>query len=667
MKPVFFFFTLFIFLFPGACWEARAQIDSLLVKPYTADIQDFTIKENEEKVSITSQTPLFLKEAPGSVSIITEEEIQAIGARDLNDVLRLIPGFGFSVDVQGVVGLGVRGNSANEGTLLLIDGLEMNDLLYGSNQFGNHFAIDQIRRIEVIRGPGSIIYGGFAVYAVINIITKSSEWFNGFRMAQTVGETEKGAGLRNFSGSLGTLRKNFTLSITGSLSEAQRSDRTYADVFGNSYSMLNQSRLDHKFLVFHSKYKNLFIKGLIDHYLTQSRDNQTETSSKPYPVDFKSYHMELLYDWRIKDKLNIQPFFNIRHQLPWATSPDIDSVDRDKVIPLMVEANRMISGLKSIWRPSSQLEILLQSNYTIDWSKDRLKSDSSDQSANYYCQTALGQGIWKSKWANFIFGLRFDNHSYYKPILTPRLAINRSFGTVYGKLSFNRSFRTPAFSNIYLSMEEKIQPQITDCIETEWGANLSKNLNISLNIYNNSIRNGIVYSVLEDGFTEGYSNSGKMGTSGFEIQSRGNFKKWSLFSAWSFYSTGLSSTYQAFKVPETRINLAYPAHKVNLVLGYELPQNIKWTNTFIWLSDRYGYEGSLGNPRYVNYGKIFLFNTFVQAKDFYLKGLSIGFGVYNVLNTKYNFIQSYNSGHMPLPSRSREYVLKIIYGLNLSK
>lgn len=66
----------------------------------------------------------------------------------------------FATDVQGVVGLGVRGLWPAEGKhLLIIDDIEMNEMQFASTQYGNEFPADQIKRIEIIRGPGSAIYG----------------------------------------------------------------------------------------------------------------------------------------------------------------------------------------------------------------------------------------------------------------------------------------------------------------------------------------------------------------------------------------------------------------------------------------------------------------------------------------------------------------------------
>jgi len=663
---VFYFVLLVLACFFERAIKTFAQTDSLDRQAYSADINDFKVNSVEEKVSITSQSPLFIRDAPETVSIISEEEIQSAGARDLKDVFRLIPGFDFYVDVQGVVGIGVRGNLANEGTLLLVDGLEMNELLFGSNQFGNHFPIDQIRRIEVIRGPGAIIYGGFGVHAVINILTKATEWYNGFRMGQTVGETENGMARRNFSASIGRIGKKVRYSITASLAEANRSDRNYTDLNGQSYNMLGNSALSNKFLSFNFKYGNLFIKGLADYYLTQSRDNQTAISSKAYPLDFKSLHFETRYEWKVKSNLNIQPFINFRNQLPWMTLPNIDSVDLDKVIAFKVRARRLQTGIRTLWTPIKNLEFLLMANTYVDQAKDYLNPDSSSQTATFYCTSLLGQAIWKSKIANFTVGIRFDDHSYYRPILTPRIAVTKSIKNWYGKASYNRSFRTPAMSNIALSIEQKIQPQITDCYEVEIGTTMFEDLNLSVNLYRTNIRNGIVYSLLNDGFTEGYSNAVKMGTKGIETQARYAVGKLTLQSAYSFYTTKDLPTYQAFEVPGKNLNLAFPAHKFNIMAKMQITKKVKISNTIIVVSDRFGYNGNSENPGYINYGKVFQWNIFVQAKDVYLKGLSIGAGVFDILNSNYSFIQAYNSGHNPLPEMSREFVIKLIYGLNLS-
>lgn len=125
------------------------------------------------EISVASQQAVPLREAPGIISVVTDVEIKNSGARDLIDVLRLVPGLDFGSEWDNIIGLGVRGNNATEGKfLILIDGQQMNETNFGSFPFGQHILLNNISKIEVNRGPGSAIYGGSAELAVINIVTK---------------------------------------------------------------------------------------------------------------------------------------------------------------------------------------------------------------------------------------------------------------------------------------------------------------------------------------------------------------------------------------------------------------------------------------------------------------------------------------------------------------
>ena len=151
-------------------------------------------------VTVASHTPLTNRESPGIVTVITQDEIRKTGANDLMEVLKLVPGFDFGVDIQGIVGIGIRGNWANEGkVLMLIDGIELNEELYSTLQFGGHYPIEIINRIEIIRGPGSAIYGGNAEYAVINIITDQNSDFNGISASVSNSFMSKTFGSRGIS------------------------------------------------------------------------------------------------------------------------------------------------------------------------------------------------------------------------------------------------------------------------------------------------------------------------------------------------------------------------------------------------------------------------------------------------------------------------------------
>ncbi|MFH1049868.1 MAG: TonB-dependent receptor plug domain-containing protein, partial [bacterium] len=143
------------------------------------------------EIAVTGQNKATITESPGIVTLITEDEIRESGARDLLDILRMVPGLDFGAELDNVIGFGVRGNNATEGkVLVLIDGQQMNETNYGSFPFGQHILPDNIKRIEIIRGPGSAIYGGMAELAVINIITRKGTDINGINISAEVAASE---------------------------------------------------------------------------------------------------------------------------------------------------------------------------------------------------------------------------------------------------------------------------------------------------------------------------------------------------------------------------------------------------------------------------------------------------------------------------------------------
>jgi len=138
-------------------------------------------------------------EAPSSVSIVTADDIQKYGYRTLSDIMRSVRGFYVTYD-RNYSYLGVRGfgrpGDYNSRVLFLIDGHRLNDDIYSQGLLGTEFPldVDLIDRVEVIRGPGSAIYGNNAFFAVINIITKQARDFKGGEVSGAAGSelTTKG-------------------------------------------------------------------------------------------------------------------------------------------------------------------------------------------------------------------------------------------------------------------------------------------------------------------------------------------------------------------------------------------------------------------------------------------------------------------------------------------
>ncbi len=187
-----------IFIFSLLSFSVFSQeLDSLLkLSAFTAesDLQ----KQLNQATGVGSGKAQATRETPGILSIVTAEDIRKMGARDITDILRTVPGFDIGQDVQFVTGVSFRGNWANEGKVLfLLDGQQINELLYQTVPLLNNFPVDAIEKIEIIRGPGSAIYGGSAEYAVINIITKQASSLNGIKAYGTMGLLNNAVGRTN--------------------------------------------------------------------------------------------------------------------------------------------------------------------------------------------------------------------------------------------------------------------------------------------------------------------------------------------------------------------------------------------------------------------------------------------------------------------------------------
>jgi iron complex outermembrane receptor protein len=123
-----------------------------------------------------------------AVSVITRQEIKAFGWRTLDQALATLPGVYVTYDRQftylGVRGFGLPGDY-NTRVLVTINGNRVNDPIFDSGPSGREFPLDMdlIERIEFIPGPGGAVYGQNAMFAVVNIITRTGAEVNGAEAA----------------------------------------------------------------------------------------------------------------------------------------------------------------------------------------------------------------------------------------------------------------------------------------------------------------------------------------------------------------------------------------------------------------------------------------------------------------------------------------------------
>jgi outer membrane receptor for ferrienterochelin and colicins len=162
------------------CWIAAICL-YLSIFPQTTLAQsteeDLALAFDEEMISIATGGEQSLARAPAVATVITAKDIEAMGAQNLDQVLEAVPGLHVSLSpVRFSPIYSIRGvyTSANPQVLLLVNGIPITQMWQG-DRGTDSFPVADISRIEVIRGPGSAIYGADAFSGVINIFTKSAE------------------------------------------------------------------------------------------------------------------------------------------------------------------------------------------------------------------------------------------------------------------------------------------------------------------------------------------------------------------------------------------------------------------------------------------------------------------------------------------------------------
>lgn len=146
---------------------------------------------DETFISIATGAQQPISQAPAVASVITASDIREMGARDLDEVLQSIPGLHVSVAPRGYLPLYVmRGiySENNPQVLMLVNDIPITNLYVGNRgELWGGMPVNDIARIEIIRGPGSAIYGADAFAGTINIITKAAADIEGTQFGARAG------------------------------------------------------------------------------------------------------------------------------------------------------------------------------------------------------------------------------------------------------------------------------------------------------------------------------------------------------------------------------------------------------------------------------------------------------------------------------------------------
>lgn len=599
-------------------------------------------------VTVASQKAMTTRESPGIISLVTREEILTSGARDLLDVLRLVPGFDFASDIQGVVGPAVRGLWGFEGkVLLLVDGQELNETRYGTVQFGNHVPVDQIRQVEIIRGPGSAIYGGFAELAVINVVTRDGNDLNGFSGGLSYGATGKSHTQRTANAAYGATRGDLSYSVAASVGDGQRSEQKW-NSFGDVRELKDNSKLTQGFFNLGLKYKGLSLRAIQDNYTVE--DFTFYRDFAPTPMRFSGSYFEAKYTWELAKTFKLVPRVAYKVQQPWYY-PD-DPTGRKK------ETTRTTMGLQGQWALLPTFDVLFGADFWEDEGKitgDGGSWSNGKSTITYDNRAFYGQALWNTPYGNVTVGARYDHNNQFGSRFVPRFAFTKAWDVFHVKFLASKAFRAPSIENFELN--PTVKPEKTTAIEVEFGAQLGRTF-LAVNFFDLSVEDPMVYFYDSITDAETYQNYEKTGSQGVEVdfQIRGE---------WGFIKSGLTlarakdNKVPDFTVPgEKNYLVAMPNVKVTLLGNFKLGAGLSFAPSVVALGPRYSFE-SAGGP--VKHESTTLLNLMLHYRPTTLP-LLVTAGVHNATGANVGFPKAYQgTDGDTYPSQPTDFFLRLAY------
>ena len=644
--PLIIFFSLTIL-------TSIAQQDSLKLK----DADNVSLEDLlNMNVTIASQKGSTIRETPGIITIITEEEIKLSGARDFVDVMRLVPGIDFGSDVGDQVGMYVRGNWANEGKILIMqDGLPLNENSYGTVYLTDFILVANIKKIEIIRGPGSAVYGGLAGLAVINIITKSGEDLKGGNVTATYGISNGSTLRNNLQMALGTKTKSgIEFDLTGMMNQSKFSNGIADDRITGPINFRDSSSIKNYSVTLHAAYKGINFRTFQSNYQNQRVDNTAQS------VFNTRNTIQIDYELKIGKKLSIKPKLLWQNQAPW-NYKDIDHAQETT----NTINNRYLGNLSFNYDLNATINFLAGVEYFDDNSKGQYPGEVSPIFVNgqnklhYTNFAAFASATISSKIVNITAGARYNKHSAFKDAFVPRIAITKTIKNLHFKALYSSAFKAPLLENI--DYTPTIKPENISITEFEMGYKLSNKMILNFNVFDQTINRPIVFYSDSTG-SSSYQNFNNASSRGIEAEYRYKTKPFSITATYSYYQNKKTDVSYFLVLGKPLLLRGAPAHKFTISGSIKITKDFSINPTMIVTSPRYNYvEDSLGAVSYIKYESNLLMHLYFRYEDLLLKGLDVGIGAYNIFNQNPFYINAYSHDIRALPYSGREYLIKASY------
>jgi len=576
-----------------------------------ASTQTSSINDLSKSVAITpnrvSQT---LRDSTSNVSVITQREIKNRGYQSLPEALSRVSGFTISSNggAGQTKGLFLRGfNSGN--ILILLDGVPLKDPTDPSFSAGlSHIRLDDVERIEVVKGAQSGIWGADASAGVVNIITKKAKL--GSLVSAKVGY-----------GSYDTKNANINLSSAGSVGSFSLSAEHFQTDGFSAYLPRGAEKDGYKNNTLHLKgalnigdngsigifYHN--IDGVFD-YDSGSPINPNDALSNG---DFNDKLWGLRYDYdngvyTISSSLSINQIQRDLNDSSWGASDYNGDAKRATLNgSFKIDDNQKLSGGIDYNRYEGNTTYQATSSYN---------NRGVFGSYEYITPNLFG--------ARTIFNatLRYDDFNIFKNKTTYRFGIKRECHLIPGLFSLANIYSSYRAPSLYqYSTNTNLKPESTEGFEVSLGY---KDL-LKATYFRNRVKDRIDYNFS----TWSYFNSSSSYTlDGIELESRYNFKSINL-------EIGANYTHM-FSLTDNNNNpiLRVPKNEGNIFIDYYLKSNIYLGANLQYVGDRVDY----GNIDLKDYTVVNLsFNHKINSK------LSYSIQAHNIFDEDYQSVAGYST------------------------
>ena len=617
------------------------SISPVLAQDYFDDADLFTEDDEllfQEIPSVYSASKYEQKvsKAPASISIVTADEIQKYGYRSFGEIISSLKGF-YNTNDRNYGYVGTRGfglpSDYNTKLLLLIDGHRYNDNIFDSFDSLGSFPIDidNIERLEVVRGPSSSLYGTSAFFGTINIITKRGRDLEGTNFTASYGSNDSYKTRLSYGN---RFQNGLEVFLSGSFYDSQGDDRFYSKEFddpstNNGVYDDNDETQTKNFLATIS-YQDFTLQGA---YVYSDKDIPTASFGTTFndpaaSTNDRSAYLDLKYDHTFDNQLNVisrlsYNYFRYNGDYPYVAATNNDFARGQS------------------WRAELELTKTLWTDHRVTLGAE-FQDNFEQFQTNYDLDVYVDSDETSSRWAVFFqdeysitdtltlnVGVRYDNYSTFGETINPRGAlIYTPFEKTAIKLLYGAAFRAPnAYELDYHDLSittvpsDDLDAEELETLELVFEQYLNQNLRAELNFFYTSIDDVLALVTRSDGLLQN-QNTGKVESYGTEVQIEG---KWE-----SGYQGRISYSWQETKSKTTDTRLTNsPEHmvKVNLIAPI-------WSNTFFaGIETQYmsGRKASSGG----NVGDYVITNLTLYSKNTLVKGLDLFASVYNIFDEKY--------------------------------